>query len=222
MAVLLATAAAVFLASGLVAEARVVAIVHGVVPCSIDTVSMAAVSSSPVFANASVHLVVGGNDDGNLISTRTRTNSKGHFKMVLNVTSSDMMAALQAGGRVVVTTPPAACDSSLPAAGRLAAPLLPLGSRSLLAGAGGPPSPADDDDQLRDAIDDLCGFLGDPDRLAAAGAGLAVDLACVAVSLAVLLGGNDTIPAASYDVNSGTLDGFTALGVGPVSYSAAN
>uniref|UniRef100_A0A0D9X2V7 Dirigent protein n=1 Tax=Leersia perrieri TaxID=77586 RepID=A0A0D9X2V7_9ORYZ len=206
--ILLATA---LLLAGLAtrgAEAGIVAIIHGIVPCSNNTDAVADVSDSPVFANASVHLVVGDNNNP-IPGTRTTTNNKGHFKMILNVTSSDMMASLASNSKAVVTTPLAACKPSLPSSGTLTAPLLLHGSITLTNSA--------EDNQLRSAISTIGKVKQNT---------LAADLACLVITLLDRVVGarNDDIgtTSVSNSMVTSVVDSFSVFGIGPASYSAAN
>ncbi|KAJ4764514.1 hypothetical protein LUZ62_074889 [Rhynchospora pubera] len=91
--------------------------VKGLVPCSIgDNSSNSSITS--VFPNAGVQLICGGNVVGS-----TTTNSNGAFSIVGLLT---LVPNLLGSCKIVVTTPLASCNVSLPSTGYLTAQLDPI------------------------------------------------------------------------------------------------
>ncbi|KAK8916054.1 hypothetical protein KSP39_PZI023067 [Platanthera zijinensis] len=97
--------------------------INGTVHCSVATPT----ASTPIFPNAVVALQCG----SSLIST-TITNSNGVFEMSLGLISS-LLSTLLSDCKLVVSTPLATCDASLPTAGILQSALQLLSPGSLLA-----------------------------------------------------------------------------------------
>ncbi|KAL6902179.1 hypothetical protein ACP4OV_005055 [Aristida adscensionis] len=85
-------------------------VVSGVVPCSTGT--LIDVATSPAFPDAKVELRCGGS-----AVAGARTSSSGSFEMEADMTGA--VAALLGACEVVVDTPLAKCNATLPAAGNL-------------------------------------------------------------------------------------------------------
>ncbi|KAL6593868.1 hypothetical protein ACP70R_048769 [Stipagrostis hirtigluma subsp. patula] len=85
-------------------------VVTGVVPCNTGT--MIDVATSPAFPDANVELRCGGS-----VVAGARTSSNGSFAIQTDMTGA--LAALLGGCDLVVDTPLAKCNATLPAAGAL-------------------------------------------------------------------------------------------------------
>ncbi|KAK1385631.1 hypothetical protein POM88_023366 [Heracleum sosnowskyi] len=95
-------------------DAQILAIIRGTVNCAITVTT----SKAPAFPNAKAQLRCGAT-----VISSTITNSLGSFRMQLKNPSAVLMNLLSTNCTIAVATPLAQCNSSLPSAGTLIAPL---------------------------------------------------------------------------------------------------
>ncbi|XP_023643867.1 uncharacterized protein LOC17894924 [Capsella rubella] len=97
-------------------------IVTGVLSCTVNGAPLNGTSTTPAFANAIVQLQCGSQ---NTVVSETTTNVAGVFTLSTNALS---IPQLLSGCRVVVPTPRASCNATLPSVGQLISPLMVVGS----------------------------------------------------------------------------------------------
>uniref|UniRef100_A0A0D9X2V5 Uncharacterized protein n=1 Tax=Leersia perrieri TaxID=77586 RepID=A0A0D9X2V5_9ORYZ len=175
------------------AEARIVAIIHG-------SVTPAAIAAG----NFQVSTIGEPSVQESFLSGNE---SEGNFTIILNVTSSEMMASLVSNSSVVVS-PPHTQDMLT----ALTAPLVQRGVRRLVDSLA--------DSQIRAALGSLEGITVNLDNLPD---DTTTDLVSTTVNFLDFLarGSNDSFAATSYDVES-SIDGFAVFGIGTLSTSAGN
>ncbi|PWA34429.1 pollen Ole e 1 allergen and extensin family protein [Artemisia annua] len=100
--------------------------INGTIFCSLNgNIVPNAVTPTPAFANALVQVTCGGN-----VVASTITNAAGIFNIFLNPLQF-LLSSVLSSCQVVVATPLASCNASLPAVGLLQAPLQLAGTTVL-------------------------------------------------------------------------------------------
>ncbi|KAL8263700.1 hypothetical protein R6Q59_021830 [Mikania micrantha] len=93
--------------------------VTGVIGCSLN----GSINSAPPFQNALVEVTCGG-----IVIASNTTNESGEFTILLTVVQNLISSILSGSCKIVVDTPLATCNATLPSTGTLEAPLQIVGN----------------------------------------------------------------------------------------------